>query len=188
MNEFSQISAVVITQSVRGRVHVLCRVTVSRRTPPALISALRWRLMGLRNCTLYVPPSAPGAANGGPNKCACGCALKSDLHAPSSCCFFLSVTLSVLHARHHPLHQWRPAPGSYAGFLSSADALVVSADSANMLSEAASTGTPLFVVGAEAAAGKSRALIQLLEVRGAARRIDKDTHDVRPRFAAHCTP
>lgn len=59
---------------------------------------------------------------------------------------------------------------SYVGFLSSADILISTADSANMLSEAASTGAPLFVLGASSARGKARALVELLEARGVARR------------------
>lgn len=49
------------------------RVTVSRRTPPALTSALRWRLMGIANCTLFVTGSGGSAGGGPPNKCARAC-------------------------------------------------------------------------------------------------------------------
>ena len=70
-------------------------MTTSRRTPAALVSALRWRLMALPRCTLHVPTA--GAAD----------------------------------------------PGAYVRALATAECLVVTADSINMLSEAATSGAPM---------------------------------------------
>lgn len=84
--------------------------------------------------------------------------------------FLLSDTCH-LNSSPNPFFERTHTTRRYAGFLSSAGTLIVSADSANMLSEAASTGAPVFLLGADAATGKARALVEALEARGAARRV-----------------
>jgi len=57
----------------------------------------------------------------------------------------------------------------YIGLLAHADALVVTGDSVNMLSEAASTGKPVHVVGLEGGSAKFRRFHDLFRRAGIAR-------------------
>ena len=62
----------------------------------------------------------------------------------------------------------------YAGLLGWADRIVCSADSVNMLSEAAATNVPLFVLGAGALQGRPRRFVESLLSLGRARAFDAD--------------
>lgn len=53
-------------------------------------------------------------------------------------------------------------PNPYAGLLGWADRIIVSADSVNMLSEAAATAVPVYVLGAEQVTGRPRAFLDSL--------------------------
>ena len=57
----------------------------------------------------------------------------------------------------------------YFAFLAAADYILVTEDSANMAAEAASTGTPVFILKMDGQSLKFRAFHQDLESRGAAR-------------------
>lgn len=63
-------------------------------------------------------------------------------------------------------------PNPYAGFLGWAGALVVTADSANLLSEAAATEAPLWILGTDAVSGRLAALVRELLDSGRARRFE----------------
>jgi len=63
-------------------------------------------------------------------------------------------------------------PNPYFGVLAHADHLVVSADSANMLTEAAATGKPVHVLGLDGGNAKFTRLHQSLQARGATRPFD----------------
>lgn len=93
------------------------RICPSRRTPPGLVSAVRWAVMGVR-CARVVPLS--GAGN------------------------------------------------PYPGLLAWADALVVTADSVSMASEAAATGASLYLLAADRSCGKLRRFLDALVATGAA--------------------
>ncbi|MBS3895909.1 mitochondrial fission ELM1 family protein [Silanimonas sp.] len=60
-------------------------------------------------------------------------------------------------------------PNPYPGWLAWADALVVTPDSANLLSEAAATAAPLWIIAPEQAGGRLRGLIDQLLSSGRAR-------------------
>lgn len=99
-------------------------ISGSRRTPPALLAALRSRLD-----TAQAPPGT--------------------------------------------LRLWASAadgPNPYSSFLGWAEALVVTADSANLLSEAAATEAPLWILGTDAVSGRLAALVRELLDSGRARR------------------
>ena len=69
-----------------------------------------------------------------------------------------------------PHYVWHGAgENPYLGLLAHADALVVTGDSVNMVSEAASTGKPLHVVGLEGGSAKFRRFHELFRRAGIAR-------------------
>lgn len=57
-------------------------------------------------------------------------------------------------------------PNPYRGLLGWADAIVCTADSVNMLSEASATTAPVYVIGAEQLQGRPRAFLDALLARG----------------------
>ena len=60
----------------------------------------------------------------------------------------------------HVLYRWgEPGENPYLGFLASADAVVVTADSVSMISEACATAAPVFVALPELAGPRHRRLI-----------------------------
>jgi len=63
-------------------------------------------------------------------------------------------------------------PNPYAGLLAWADRIVCTADSVNMLSEAAATLAPVFVAGHERLAGRPRRFVDVLLRSGRARSLD----------------
>lgn len=67
-----------------------------------------------------------------------------------------------------------PADGAnpYPGLLAHADRIVCTGDSVNMLSEAAATGVPLFIAGAERVSGRPRRFLDSLLGMGRARLLD----------------
>jgi hypothetical protein len=78
----------------------------------------------------------------------------------------------LLHARLHHLPGiiWDgEGPNPYFAFLSAADYILVTEDSANMATEAASTGKPVFILKMDGQSLKFRLLHEELESRGAAR-------------------
>lgn len=66
----------------------------------------------------------------------------------------------------------RDGANPYAGVLAWADRIVCTADSVNMLSEAAATSAPLFVAGVERLRGRPRRFVDALLARGRARPLD----------------
>lgn len=62
----------------------------------------------------------------------------------------------------------------YAALLGWADRIVCTADSVNMLSEASATRVPVFVAGAELAAGRPGRFVESLHVRGRTRPLAQD--------------
>lgn len=66
-------------------------------------------------------------------------------------------------------------PNPYRGLLGWADAIVCTADSVNMLSEAAATAVPVYVIGADQIRGRPRAFVETLLTR---RRIHPLTDDL----------
>lgn len=78
-------------------------------------------------------------------------------------------------ARDVPGLRWRDTgagPNPYAGLLATADRLVCTPDSVNMLSEAAATYAPLFIVQPQIAQGRIRQFHQQLQDRGRAHALD----------------
>jgi mitochondrial fission protein ELM1 len=65
-------------------------------------------------------------------------------------------------------------PNPYAGLLSWADRIVCTADSVNMLSEAAATWAPVFVAGHERVDGRARRFVDTLLGSGRIRALDDD--------------
>lgn len=65
------------------------------------------------------------------------------------------------------LYRWgEPGDNPYLGFLASADAIVVTADSVSMISEACATGAPVFVALPELAGRRHRRLLASLQQAG----------------------
>ncbi len=64
-------------------------------------------------------------------------------------------------------------PNPYAGLLGWADRIVCTADSVNMLSEAAATNAPVFVSGHDAISGRPRRFVDSLIARGRIRALDE---------------
>ena len=94
--------------------------------------------------------------------------------------------VQVAHAALAPLPGvfWRgPQDGDnpYAGLLGWADRIVCTADSVNLLSEAAATRASLFIAGSERVEGRPRRFVEGLLASGRARRFPKDWDTV----AAH---
>ena len=82
------------------------------------------------------------------------------------------VARDLLHARLHHLPGiiWDgEGPNPYFAFLAAADYILVTEDSANMATEAASTGKPVFILKMDGQSLKFRILHEELESRGAAR-------------------
>jgi uncharacterized protein len=74
------------------------------------------------------------------------------------------------HLRGLPAVFWEgEGPNPYFGFLALADAILVTADSINMLSEAASTGKPVHVIDLEGGSAKFRRFHERLSAAGATR-------------------
>jgi mitochondrial fission protein ELM1 len=70
----------------------------------------------------------------------------------------------------HIIYRWgEPGENPYRGFLATADAIVVTADSASMLCEACATGVPVFVALPELAGARQRRLIAMLTDAGQVR-------------------
>jgi mitochondrial fission protein ELM1 len=64
----------------------------------------------------------------------------------------------------HVLYRWgEPGDNPYAGFLASADAIVVTADSIGMISEACATGAPVYIALPELAGPRQRRLLATLQ-------------------------
>ncbi len=75
----------------------------------------------------------------------------------------------------HVLYRWgEPGENPYHGFLASADAIVVTADSVSMISEACATTAPVFVALPELAGARHRRLIATLHRAGHIRLFDDD--------------
>lgn len=68
-------------------------------------------------------------------------------------------------------------PNPYAGVLGWADRIVCSADSVNMLSEAAATNAPLYALGIEELSGRPRHFVDTLQASGRLRSFD---HELAP--------
>lgn len=70
----------------------------------------------------------------------------------------------------HVLYRWgEPDENPYMGFLATADAVIVTADSVSMISEACSTKAPVYVALPELAGSRHRALIESLVQSGQVR-------------------
>ena len=81
----------------------------------------------------------------------------------------------------HVLYRWgEPGENPYLGFLASADAVVVTADSVSMLSEACATAAPVFAALPEMAGVRHRRLMAALFAGGHARPL-RDHLDAWPR-------
>jgi len=75
----------------------------------------------------------------------------------------------------HVLYRWgEPGENPYHGFLASADAIVVTADSVSMISEACATAVPVLVALPELAGSRHRRLIATLERAGQVRLLGDD--------------
>ena len=75
----------------------------------------------------------------------------------------------------HVLYRWgEPGENPYLGFLASADAVVVTADSVSMISEACATTAPVFVALPELAGPRHRRLIATLHRAGHVRLLGDD--------------
>ena len=70
----------------------------------------------------------------------------------------------------HVLYRWgEPGENPYMGFLATADAIVVTADSVSMISEACATQAPVFVALPELAGPRHRAMVESLVQAGQVR-------------------
>lgn len=75
-------------------------------------------------------------------------------------------------------------PNPYAGLLGWADRIVCSADSVNMLSEAAATNVPVFVAGVDQVSGRPRRFVDSLLASGRIRSaLDSDADDTLAAYA-----
>ena len=75
----------------------------------------------------------------------------------------------------HVLYRWgEPGENPYHGFLASADAIVATADSVSMISEACATAAPVFVALPELAGARHRRLIASLHRAGQVRLLGDD--------------
>jgi uncharacterized protein len=75
----------------------------------------------------------------------------------------------------HVLYRWgEPGENPYHGFLASADAIIVTADSVSMISEACATTAPVFVALPELAGPRHRRLIDSLQRAGQIRPLGDD--------------
>lgn len=75
----------------------------------------------------------------------------------------------------HLLYRYgEPDENPYTGFLASADAIVVTADSISMISEACATGAPVYIALPELAGPRQRRLLTTLYDAGQARPLDAD--------------
>jgi len=74
----------------------------------------------------------------------------------------------------------RDGPNPYAGLLGWADRIICTADSVNMLSEAAATNVPVYAAGVERLSGRPRRFVESLVALG---RVHACSDDLRP-FAA----
>lgn len=86
------------------------------------------------------------------------------------------------HMRNRPGLFWADdgdGPNPYAGLLAWADAVVVTPDSTNLLSEACATGTPVFVLDSGKVTGKARALLAALRETSRVRSLPFDSLDWR---------
>ncbi len=73
----------------------------------------------------------------------------------------------------HLLFRWgEPGPNPYLGFLATADAIVVTADSVSMISEACATGAPVFYVVPEQAGRRQQRFIDRFEAAGLIRPLE----------------
>ena len=75
----------------------------------------------------------------------------------------------------HVLYRWgEPGENPYLGFLASADAIVVTADSVSMISEACATAAPVLVALPELAGSRHRRLLATLQRAGQVRLLGSD--------------
>jgi mitochondrial fission protein ELM1 len=75
----------------------------------------------------------------------------------------------------HLLYRWgEPGENPYHGYLASADAIVVTADSATMIAEACATGAPVFVALPELAGGRERRMVGAFAKAGQVRILGED--------------
>ena len=80
-----------------------------------------------------------------------------------------------LAANMHLLYRWgEPGENPYAGFLATADAIVVTADSVSMISEACATRAPVYVALPELAGPRQHRLLAALMEAGQVRRLVED--------------
>lgn len=98
-----------------------------------------------------------------------------------ACTRALERALAEEHFRPHWLHRWHPdGDNPYLGMLASADAVVVSADSASMCTEACAAGRPVFLHEPEAGAPeKFRLLHERLAGHGCLRPLGSPWFEVR---------
>ncbi len=97
-----------------------------------------------------------------------------------ACTTALAEALNALDAPPHWLHRWRPeGDNPYIGMLGSADAIIVSADSASMCAEACAPGVPVFLHEPKAGAPeKFEVLHQRLREHGCLRSLGDDWFEV----------
>lgn len=75
----------------------------------------------------------------------------------------------------HVLYRWgEPGDNPYAGFLATADAIVVTANSIAMISEACATGAPVYIALPELAGPRQRRLLATLQEAGQVRVFKED--------------
>ena len=163
--------------------NVLLTVGAVHRVRPASLEAGRVRFDPL---FAALPRPLVGVLIGGSNRVyrltpAIARALGEQLAALAAQGFGIAITPSrrsgetALRALAEPLrgvphYDWDgTGENPYLGLLAHADALIVTGDSVNMVSEAASTGKPVHVVGLEGGSAKFRRFHELLRRAGIAR-------------------
>jgi len=166
----------------RGK-NVVLTLGAVHRVRPALLDAGRARFAPL---FAGLPRPLVGVLIGGSNRVyrltpAIAASLGRELAALAAQGFGIAITPSrrtgdaALSALAEPLrgvphYFWNGSDENpYIGLLAHADALVVTGDSVNMLSEAASTGKPVHVVGLEGGSAKFRRFHDLFRRAGIAR-------------------
>ncbi len=168
--------------SARGE-NVLLTVGAVHRVRPASLDAGRARFASVFSA---LPHPLVGVLIGGSNRVyrltpAIAASLGRQLAALAAQGFGIAVTPSrrtgeaALEALMEPLrgvpHYFWDGTGEnpYLGLLAHADALIVTGDSVNMVSEAASTGKPVHVVGLEGGSAKFQRFHELFRRAGIAR-------------------
>lgn len=85
----------------------------------------------------------------------------------------------------HHLHRWngptKPEANPYMGYLALADAIIVTADSISMCSEACFTGKPVYIYVPKTLSAKHRRFVNILIAGGYANELDSDSiRELRP--------